>query len=1169
MKCFISRVLICLMTLSMISAKNPATKPVKAEGTGEFRVQGTRIIDPQGNDFIMKGTGVNGWGWVWPRETTQDADLIANVWKFNTIRVSCYIKREPQFQTNLDLNKIVDEFATKRKVVTILETHDWTGTYPDDADLEFLKNWWVDKANRYKDNTYVWFNIMNEPGNDVLNERWRVAHEEVIKAIRSTGATNIIICDGSTWGQETGRSGANFVSDADSAILSYGQQVLEADPLRNTAFSVHMYGNWNLATTDKFTDYITKVHNKGLSISIGEYGVWVNQEVLYYETVKNALVVANQKGIGRIVWHWDGGDRNDLTTGTSQGGGWEINKTDGTKPTNLSWMGSKTWDDNHGIVPAFDKDDLAVDRLLPDKTIFNTGEQLQFQATLVNNGDLDLVNKKLKVIFKVNGQEVSSKEVTVSLPRGRFITVVSDKYTTTSQSFNAEAVIDTAASGLNDINLENNRITAMINGRQPQTGVDLVVKDIRTDKAEVNSGDEVSLQVTVKNQGTEASSTNFIGGSFYINGRGYTWERTEHQSLAPGQEVILTGRAKYKASEDFELGFTMDDNFPEDVNRNNMRIFTQIKVKKLTGVNLLTNGNFENGTTGWSNWGRREITTDVVYTGTRALRVSSGGTGGGGNNIDLKPNTTYILSAWGKNDAPPTASSDVGFQYRMVSGGEQTKFFLNFTETEWTYKQIMFTTGNTILAGDGNVFVWKSARDVNFYVDDIVLVEVPNLLSNGNFENGTTGWSNWGRRESTTEVVRTGTRALKVASGGTGGGGNNIDLKPNTTYILGAWGKNDALPTASSDVGFQYRMVSGGEQTKFFLNFTETEWTYKQIMFTTGNTILAGDGNVFVWKNSRDVNFYVDDIVLVEVPNLLSNGNFENGTTGWSNWGRRESTTEVVRTGTRALKVASGGTGGGGNNLDLKPNTTYILSAWGKNDITPTSGSSDVGFQYRMVSGGVQTKHFLHFTETEWTYKQIMFTTGNTILAGDGNVFVWKNSRDVNFYIDDIVLTEVPTLMVNPVISTIANLEREVDHNAAFELPSQVEAVMSDGTTKNVAVTWAPASADTSNVGSYTFEGTVAGYNEKVTLTLKINAVIVSIENIDRLAVYNKIFDLPETLEATMSDGTTRLAPVNWNLSAINDRKPGKTVIEGTVEGYDEKIRLTVIVTGSVSNKNK
>ncbi|WP_139491697.1 immunoglobulin-like domain-containing protein [Brevibacillus dissolubilis] len=75
------------------------------------------------------------------------------------------------------------------------------------------------------------------------------------------------------------------------------------------------------------------------------------------------------------------------------------------------------------------------------------------------------------------------------------------------------------------------------------------------------------------------------------------------------------------------------------------------------------------------------------------------------------------------------------------------------------------------------------------------------------------------------------------------------------------------------------------------------------------------------------------------------------------------------------------------------------------------------------------------------------------------------------------------------VVERIDNITSQVEKDTPFTLPTQLTALMSDGTTQSVAVTWTPGMADTSVAGTYTFEGTVENYASKVQLTLKVNDV--------------------------------------------------------------------------------
>jgi hypothetical protein len=306
-----------------------------------FRVEGTRILDPAGREFLIKGVNVNGPHWPWARPTVPDADLIINTWRFNTVRVNAYPRLATDGccrTTNIDLDAIVRTY-TGRQIVVQIENHDFTGSYPNAQQLEELKRWWVDLANRYRGNTYVWFNIMNEPGNTAtVPDTWRTAHDEVVRAIRATGAENIIVLDGHNFGQENGFKNG----EAGSGILTHGPYFVQN--YRNIAFSFHLYAEWIYGEA-RLNAYLDAVAAKGLAIHAGEYGTGPD----YSRGVAADLFrVAVARNLGRIAWQWYGGDIHDLTTGGTQGGGWEVNRTDGSKPTNLSFVGNLVWLDNRG-----------------------------------------------------------------------------------------------------------------------------------------------------------------------------------------------------------------------------------------------------------------------------------------------------------------------------------------------------------------------------------------------------------------------------------------------------------------------------------------------------------------------------------------------------------------------------------------------------------------------------------------------------------------------------------------------------------------------------------------------------------------------------------------------------------------------------------------------------
>ena len=327
---------------------------------GNFQIVGSKIIDPDGKEFIPRGVNVQGMKWVWPGDIVPQADQIINAWNFNFVRVNCRlydgywqgqnVSANAAYQTIASMQAIVDAF-TPHKVVVNFEFHDRTGSYYTGEDLEDLKDAYREMSDRWGDNPYVWFNIMNEPGGSSADlNQWVNMHREVIEVIRDEKeANNVIVVDAHYWGQDVGAWNTNPVPEGNSSILSRGKDLIDFNDktYENIMFSFHVYDQWNRGTPEqmefKMDDYITRVKEKGLALMIGEFGTSQNEnQSLYFPgAFRAAMNVAPEHDIGLVWWHWYGGDALKLTT-TGNGNGGNINST--TNPTNLTWPGQMIWD---------------------------------------------------------------------------------------------------------------------------------------------------------------------------------------------------------------------------------------------------------------------------------------------------------------------------------------------------------------------------------------------------------------------------------------------------------------------------------------------------------------------------------------------------------------------------------------------------------------------------------------------------------------------------------------------------------------------------------------------------------------------------------------------------------------------------------------------------------
>ncbi|NJP21659.1 MAG: glycoside hydrolase family 5 protein [Hydrococcus sp. CRU_1_1] len=261
------------------STLNTATSLSTNQG---FQIIGTKIYDPNGREFISKGTNMFAW------ERTSNVNSYVNTWGFNTIRVPNYLlgsynQPHPNADGYATNRQIVDAF-TSRGAVVIFDAHDRIGRYYDGTEFEVLKNYWRDMARQFGNNPYVWFNLHNEPGNGIANpNKWVNYHRELIDIIRSEGANNIVVVDGESWGQDY----------RTQTIPTAANQIMNGN--NNVLFSIHVYDQWNGRNIGQYFD---TVQSQGIPIIVSEYGSTnVGRSTL--DASQRMMAAAQEREIGR------------------------------------------------------------------------------------------------------------------------------------------------------------------------------------------------------------------------------------------------------------------------------------------------------------------------------------------------------------------------------------------------------------------------------------------------------------------------------------------------------------------------------------------------------------------------------------------------------------------------------------------------------------------------------------------------------------------------------------------------------------------------------------------------------------------------------------------------------------------------------------------------------
>ena len=138
---------------------------------GKLSVNGTNIVDKNGNIFQLKGISTHGLQWF-PQYVNQEAfNYMRDEWKINTVRLAMYSAPNDGYTT--DLHKLVSdgvEYAKNSGLYVIIDWHILSDGNPNINKASAI-NFFKEMSTKYKDYENVIYEICNEPNGDVQWER--------------------------------------------------------------------------------------------------------------------------------------------------------------------------------------------------------------------------------------------------------------------------------------------------------------------------------------------------------------------------------------------------------------------------------------------------------------------------------------------------------------------------------------------------------------------------------------------------------------------------------------------------------------------------------------------------------------------------------------------------------------------------------------------------------------------------------------------------------------------------------------------------------------------------------------------------------------------------------------------------------------------------------------
>lgn len=275
---------------------DPDPDPPAQTKRPHFYVDGKQLLDSTGRAFLIRG---NNFPVFWfPNDYKTSLSAAASV-GCNTARLVWQVDVQPWTPALSVLDEAIAE-CIRLKMVPVVELHDFTGGNSSN-DIVAAVNYFLRSdvsAILKKYSAFLIINIANEWGGpSVTALDWRNAYLPAILNLRNGGYKVPIMIDAPGYGQN------------ETAILQYGQNLLEADPEKNIVFSAHAYSNWNNNST--YANRVQAILSKGLCFVFGEFG-WnvpdAQQPTDFLCKVDAPLLmqVCRTNQVGYIGWSWKG-----------------------------------------------------------------------------------------------------------------------------------------------------------------------------------------------------------------------------------------------------------------------------------------------------------------------------------------------------------------------------------------------------------------------------------------------------------------------------------------------------------------------------------------------------------------------------------------------------------------------------------------------------------------------------------------------------------------------------------------------------------------------------------------------------------------------------------------------------------------------------------------------
>ena len=249
---------------------------------GFLKVDGTRLVNDKGEDFILKGVSTHGIQWFYDLYTKENIMSLKTDWNTNVFRLAMYTKE----------NGYIDDKSIKDKVISLIDTVieldmyvivDWHILSDNNPTMytNESKEFFNEISSKYKDKPNVIYEICNEPNGGTTFDDIKTYANEVIPVIRNNSPKSLIIVGTPTWSQDVDKV----------EKLNYD----------NILYTLHFYSGTH---KDDLRNKAKTALNNNIPIIVSEFGVSdaSGNNGIYLEETDKWIEFLKQNKISIISW---------------------------------------------------------------------------------------------------------------------------------------------------------------------------------------------------------------------------------------------------------------------------------------------------------------------------------------------------------------------------------------------------------------------------------------------------------------------------------------------------------------------------------------------------------------------------------------------------------------------------------------------------------------------------------------------------------------------------------------------------------------------------------------------------------------------------------------------------------------------------------------------------